>query len=78
MRSFKLSPFLTSKQKPWWIEIRTSIPQCTYFFGPFKSHKKAKQEQSGYIEDLIQEKAFGITVEIKQCRPTSLTVFNDT
>ncbi|MDJ0591703.1 MAG: DUF1816 domain-containing protein [Pleurocapsa sp. MO_226.B13] len=67
-----------NKQKiPWWVEISTTIPRCTYFFGPFDSVKEAKQGQTGYIDDLVQEKAFGITVEIKQCQPTSLTVFEE-
>lgn len=67
-----------NKQKiPLWVEISTTIPRCTYFFGPFDSVKEAKQEQTGYIDDLVQEKAFGITVEIKQCQPTSLTVFEE-
>ena len=47
-----------NKQKiPWWVEISTTIPRCTYFFGPFDSVKEAKQEQTGYIDDLVQEKA---------------------
>ena len=78
MKSFKLLSFLIDRKKnPWWIEIHTSVPGCTYFFGPFNSFKEAKQEQNGYIEDLVQEKAFGITVDIKQCQPTSLTVFEE-
>jgi hypothetical protein len=73
----KLRSLINQKKNPWWVEIRTTIPCCTYFFGPFNSVKEAKQEQPGYIDDLVQEKAFGITVEIKQCQPTSLTVFEE-
>lgn len=62
---------------PWWLEVRTTLPCCTYFFGPFDSFKEARREQDGYIEDLVAEKAFGITIEIKQCQPTFLTVFEE-
>ena len=62
---------------PWWLEIKTAIPCCTYYFGPFLSKKKAKISQYGYIEDLIQEKASGITVEIKQLQPKQLTICED-
>jgi hypothetical protein len=62
---------------PWWIEIKTTLPSCIYFFGPFDNFKEAKGLQDGYIEDLVAEKAFGITVEIKQCQPDLLTVFEE-
>ena len=62
---------------PWWIEIKTTLPSCIYFFGPFDNFKEARGLQDGYIEDLVTEKAFGITVEIKQCQPNLLTVFEE-
>lgn len=62
---------------PWWIEIKTTLPSCIYFFGPFDNFKEAKELQDGYIEDLVTEKVFGITVEIKQCQPNLLTVFEE-
>ena len=60
----------------WWVEIVTHQPQCTYYFGPFSSPKAAKQSQDDYIQDLIQEGAQGITVEVKWCKPQELTVFD--
>jgi Domain of unknown function (DUF1816) len=62
---------------PWWVEIKTTLPLCIYYFGPFHCKKTARLSQSGYIEDLVQEKACGITVEIKQLRPKVLTVYED-
>ena len=59
---------------PWWIEIQTNFPQCTYYFGPFESAVEAKDLQEGYLEDLLSERATIIFVEIKQCRPESLTI----
>ena len=65
---------LPSKKTPWWIEIQTKIPHCTYYFGPFDSLKEAQGHQPGYIEDLVEEKAQGISVKIKQNKPTLLTI----
>ncbi len=61
----------------WWAEIFTKQPCCTYYFGPFASAKEADLAKSGYIEDLVQEKAQGITVQIKLCEPLDLTIFQD-
>lgn len=61
----------------WWVEIITTEPACTYYFGPFISAKEALLSKDGYIEDLEQEQAQGITVEIKQCHPQELTIFED-
>ena len=58
----------------WWVEINTSQPICTYYFGPFMSSKEAELARSGYIEDLEQEAAQGITVRIQQCKPERLTI----
>lgn len=62
---------------PWWVKIVTETPQCTYFFGPFDSLGEAKHHQSGYIEDLEQERARGIVVLILQDRPETLTIYDD-
>ena len=73
----KLHSFINQNQNFWWIKITTTIPRCIYFFGPFDSSNEAKQQRFGYIDDLVQEKAFGITVEIKKCNPTFLTIVQD-
>jgi len=57
----------------WWIEIHTCVPKCKYYFGPFDSKREANHYKVGYIEDLIYEKAQGISVAIKQCEPNVLT-----
>ncbi|HEY9810351.1 MAG TPA: DUF1816 domain-containing protein [Halomicronema sp.] len=61
----------------WWVEIITTEPACTYYFGPFISAKEALLSKDDYIEDLEQEQAKGITVQIKQCHPQELTIFED-
>ena len=74
---FQLSSLINRHKIPWWIEIRTTLPNCIYFFGPFNNCQEARRSQDGYIEDLVVERAFGITVEIKQCQPNFLTVFEE-
>ena len=61
----------------YWIEIETSQPSCTYYFGPFLSLQEAKKAQTGYVDDLNQEQAVGIAVKIRRCKPTELTVIKE-
>lgn len=68
-----LNPSLDSSTS-WWIKIKTAIPSCVYYFGPFTNQQEASKLQYGYVEDLIEEKAYGITTEIKQLQPTLLTI----
>lgn len=58
----------------WWVEIKTSYPNCTYFFGPFHSRQEAAAAISGYVEDLEAEHAQGIVTTIQRVRPTTLTI----
>ena len=63
------------KQHPYWLKISTKVPKCVYYFGPFDSPLEAKGAQAGYIEDLMEEKALGIHVELEQCpQPLELTI----
>ncbi|HEY9829391.1 MAG TPA: DUF1816 domain-containing protein [Stenomitos sp.] len=61
----------------WWVEIVTALPNCTYYFGPFSSKQEADFAQVGYFEDLKQEGAHGITIQIKRCQPRELTTCTD-
>jgi hypothetical protein len=61
----------------WWVEIKTETPRCIYYFGPFASASLAKTSQAGYLTDLEQEGAQGITMVIKRCKPSKLTVSDD-
>jgi diguanylate cyclase (GGDEF)-like protein len=60
----------------WWVKIHTVIPCVTYFFGPFDSLEEAEQNHWGYIEDLMAEKAFGITFEFQKAQPKALTLID--
>ena len=60
-----------------WIEVTTSTPRCTYYFGPFANRRDAVKAQLGYLEDLKGEGAQDIKVNIKQCKPSSLTIFDE-
>ncbi|MGF1540932.1 MAG: DUF1816 domain-containing protein [Pleurocapsa sp.] len=61
----------------YWIKITTATPVCTYYFGPFLSRKEANTAKPGFIEDLKEEGATGIKVELERCKPKELTIFND-
>ncbi|HEY9890628.1 MAG TPA: DUF1816 domain-containing protein [Candidatus Sericytochromatia bacterium] len=60
-----------------WVEVVTDNPRCTYYFGPFVSEPEADLAKNGYIEDLENEGAQGIAVSIKRCKPTNLTIFDE-
>lgn len=60
-----------------WVEIVTDNPNCTYYFGPFSTEQEADISKAGYIEDLETEGAQGIMVKIKRCKPTNLTIFDE-
>ena len=58
----------------WWIGIVTSKPDYIYYFGVFDSYREAKQSKNDYIQDLKEEKAKIIDIQIKQCQPKQLTI----
>jgi hypothetical protein len=67
-----------SKQDyPWWLEISTQQPNCTYYFGPFDNKQEAIAHKDGYIEDLRSENARDIAVNLVRDQPQQLTVVND-
>ena len=59
---------------PYWVEIKTNNPTCTYYFGHFNHPMAAKLMQRGYIKDLMDEDAIVVSVKIKQCQPEHLTI----
>ncbi|MBW4514085.1 MAG: DUF1816 domain-containing protein [Timaviella obliquedivisa GSE-PSE-MK23-08B] len=61
----------------WWVEVVTSTPACTYYFGPFPNAQEAKSAKPGYIFDLEEEGAQGFQVAIKRCKPSRLTIFDE-
>ncbi len=61
----------------WWVEVKTSAPRCTYYFGPFMTAKEAEAAKAGYIEDIENEGAQGINVVIQRCKPIDLTIADD-
>ncbi|MEL6912068.1 MAG: DUF1816 domain-containing protein [Cyanobacteria bacterium J06598_4] len=60
-------------QPPWWVKIATNEPKCVYYFGSFVSKENAIDALPGYVEDLEQEQAKGIFIEIKRDNPQQLT-----
>lgn len=61
----------------WWVEITTRSPHCVYYFGPFLSEQEAIAAKVGYLEDLEEEGAQGITDAVKRCKPNQLTIAYD-
>ena len=62
------------EQSNWWIRISTRNPDYIYYFGDFESYWEAKKYKIGYIEDLNEEKAKIVNIEVKQCKPQRLTI----
>lgn len=71
--------FLENIGKAVWVEIVTTEPVCTYYFGPFSGEPEAREATIGYIEDLKSEGALGIDVRsVKRARtPEDLTIFEE-
>jgi hypothetical protein len=61
----------------WWLKVITRSPNCVYYFGPFVTARQVKLYQSGYLEDLAQEKAQIESFKIEQCQPKLLTSCED-
>jgi hypothetical protein len=61
----------------WWVEIFTAQPYCIYYFGPFASYQEAQIAITGYRQDLEEEAAQGIQIQVKRCRPQQLTTALD-
>ena len=61
----------------WWVEIVTDWPRCTYYFGPFDTDKEASSNIPGYVEDLESEGAKRLSIRIKRCQPSELTICDE-
>ena len=61
----------------WWVEVKTSAPRCIYYFGPFLTAQEAEAAKAGYVEDIENEGAEGLSVSIYRCKPINLTVAED-
>jgi Domain of unknown function (DUF1816) len=61
----------------WWVEVTTTSPRCTYYFGPFLNEAEAQTAKPGYLEDIEREGAQGMQVVVKRCKPSTLTVCED-
>jgi hypothetical protein len=69
-----IKPLTLVSSLPWWAEVTTENPSCVYYFGPFDSSQEAAAHQDGYVEDLHNEGAINIKIELKQSQPPILTV----
>jgi Domain of unknown function (DUF1816) len=69
--------FLDFLGQAWWVEVLTTQPRCTYYFGPFGGVESAALAARGYVEDLESESAQGIITNVKRCQPARLTIEHD-
>ena len=76
-RSSRRTPWIKQPQLLWWLEIKTAKPYCLYCFGPFASPQEARLHQAGYVEDLVEEQAEGITIKLQKYQPKQLTICSD-
>ena len=67
-------PASNIRRGEWWVEIVTDLPRCTYYFGPFDTDKEASSNIPGYVEDLESESAKRLSIRIKRCQPSELTI----
>lgn len=72
--SNRLAAFSNRLGLAWWVELKTQSPDCVYFFGPFINQAEAQAAVPGFVEDLEQEQAQGITSTVKRCKPSELTI----
>jgi Domain of unknown function (DUF1816) len=69
---------LNACRQAWWIEIFTSQPKCTYYFGPFAGAQEAEVASKGFVADLEGEFAQGIKIKIdRHCQPDLLTIIHE-
>ena len=62
------------EESNWWIKISTRNPSYIYYFGSFDSYLEAKKYKLGYIEDLREERAKIVDIEVKQYKPQKLII----
>ena len=70
---------LFGSKNAWWIEVRTTEPACTYYFGPFDMEKEAELAKKGYLDDLEQEGSKVVAASILPLDepPQQLTIYED-
>lgn len=73
-QQFSVAPRASLLHLSWWVEINTSVPLCTYYFGPFENQAEARDSRTGYVDDLYQEGARDIVATTKYCQPQKLTI----
>lgn len=62
-----MNSFSTHQQTlSWWVEIYTSVPQKSYYLGPFNSREEAKISRGAHVEALYHKEARDIVALIKQ------------
>lgn len=58
----------------WWIQVSMQSPASIMYFGPFDTYSEAESKLAGYVEDLLQEGATDMVIDIQRCHPEALTI----
>jgi hypothetical protein len=58
----------------WWVEIFTAQPFCLYYFGAFQTFQEARILNQGFKQDLLDEGASVVCLNIKYCSPNQVTI----
>ncbi|MEM6835682.1 MAG: DUF1816 domain-containing protein [Cyanobacteria bacterium P01_C01_bin.120] len=71
--------FFFDSDRQWWLEIKTTAPACTYYFGPFDTEPDAQAQQQGYLDDLQQEgaKVIAAAAIALDSPPPQLTIYEE-
>lgn len=73
----RLQGYVAPSSDPWWVKIETRTPPCVYYFGPFASYEEAQTHEAGYVADLEEEGAVGLTISLEQGDPKELTIYDE-
>jgi Domain of unknown function (DUF1816) len=60
--------------RAWWIEISTTLPNVTYYFGPFITSQEAELSIERYMASLQDKSSQSIRSTVKRCKPGELVV----
>ncbi len=66
IRSIDDAPVKRQLTQSWWVEVKTSVPLCTYHFGPFDHRHEARIARADHVENLEAERARDIVALVKQ------------
>ena len=69
LRAIKLSRNIGNKLGlAWWAKIETEYPNATYWYGPFITKRRLKENMFSFIQDLSDEGSTNIKHTLVRCK----------